>query len=155
MAIENYRQGIGIFLLRHGTLRTVFSAERINEPDAWQIPQGGVNPGEDDYDAAIRELREETGISSVKFLRSTKDRYNYIFPEEIRKKVARHNWAKYIGQSMKFFLFEFIGDESEINLNFSDEVEFSHWKWASIDTVIEQMIDFKRAAVIAAAKELF
>ncbi len=150
----NYRKGVGAFVLKKGT-QLIFSAERINEPEAWQIPQGGVNPNEDDYDAVIRELREETGIHSVKLLNYTKDRYNYDFPKDIREKRAKQGWIAYKGQSIKFFLLEFFGDDSEINLNFSDEVEFSHWKWTSVDTIIEQMVDFKKAAVTAGAKELF
>lgn len=151
---SDYRKGVGAFVIKRGT-RLLFSAERINEPGAWQIPQGGVNPGESDHDAVIRELREETGICSVKLLDCTKDRYNYDFPDNIRKKCERRGWTTYKGQSMRFFLLEFFGDDSEINLAFSGEIEFSHWKWVSIETIIEQMVDFKKTAVTAGAKELF
>lgn len=154
MVDGDYRKCVGMFVLQKQS-GLVFAAERINGPNAWQIPQGGVEDGEDDYDAALRELKEETGIYSVKYIANTKDRYNYNFPNYILEKRNKRGWTDYKGQSIKFFLFEFIGDETEINLQLhSEEIEFSHWKWMKTEKVVDQMIDFKKKAIYAGAKEL-
>lgn len=153
MIDSNYRRCVGIFVLQKRS-GLIFAAERINEPGAWQIPQGGAEDGEEDYDAALRELREETGIRSVKYLANTKGRHNYDFPTYILEKRKKRGWADYKGQSIKFFLFEFIGNESEINLASSKEIEFSHWKWIEAKKIVDQMIDFKKEAIYAGAKEL-
>lgn len=149
----SYRKCVGMFVLQK-RLGLIFAAERINEPDAWQIPQGGVEDGEEDYDAALRELREETGICSVKYLANTKGRYIYDFPTYILEKRKKRGWANYKGQSIKFFLFEFIGNESEVNLALSKEIEFSNWKWLEAKKIVDETIDFKKEAVYAGAKEL-
>lgn len=150
---EKYRTCVGMFVLQKNS-KLVFAAERINEPGAWQIPQGGTESGEDDYDAAVRELREETGIRSIKYLSCTKSRYSYDFPNYVIENRKKKGWDNYKGQCVKFFLFEFIGDESEINLSFSAEAEFSHWKWVSIKKLINQLVDFKKETVRNGAKEL-
>lgn len=153
MTNDDYRKCVGMFVLQKQT-GLVFAAERLNEPDAWQIPQGGAEEGEDDYEAALRELKEETGICSIKYVANTKYRYNYNFPNHILEKRRKQNLVNYKGQSIKFFLFEFVGDESEINLASSKEIEFSHWKWLTAEKIIKQMIDFKKEAIRAGAKEL-
>lgn len=154
MNSDDYRKCVGIFVLQRAS-GLVFAAERYNEPGAWQIPQGGVEANENDFDAAVRELREETGITSVKIVASTSKRYRYDFPDYVLKKRCERGWIPFKGQSMKFFLFEFFGDDSEINLQtHPEEIEFSNWAWMNPKSLIENMIGFKKDTIRQGALEL-
>lgn len=149
-----YRRCVAVFVLQQESGQ-YFAAERINEAGAWQIPQGGVEINEDDAEAASRELWEETGISSVEILKSTKVRYNYDFPEQIIAKRQKRGWKYFRGQSVKFFLMKFLGKESEINLKkVPDSVEFSHWRWMDAKDIIEQSVGFKKETIQLGAMEL-
>lgn len=149
-----YRRCVAAFVVKKGS-DLVFAAERINEPGAWQIPQGGAEAGESDIDAILRELWEETGIRSVKCLKSTSLRYDYNFPEQVIRKRRERGWSFRKGQSVRFFLLEFFGEESEINLETVPEaVEFLSWKWIKAEEVIDSTVEFKREATLAGAKEL-
>lgn len=149
-----YRRCVSAFVIQKVS-GLVFAAERINEAGAWQIPQGGVEAAERDHEAVLRELWEETGIRSVRFLKGTRSRYDYDFPDHVIKKRYDHGWQYYKGQSLRFFLLEFIGEESEINLHTSPEaVEFSQWKWMAPESLVNQMVDFKKRAIQLGAQEL-
>lgn len=153
--MDLYRKCAVIFL-RNPKNGLYFSAERIDYPGAWQVPQGGVEEGETHLDGALRELKEETGIRSVRLLRNTKNLYKYDFPKEALKKFKLKKPDYYfIGQEARFFLFEFFGDESEIDLSFSGEAEFTKWKWMSLKEIKEREVDFKKKAFDAAMNELF
>lgn len=149
-----YRRCVAMFV-RQPESGLIFAAERLNESGAWQIPQGGAEANEEDYEAALRELHEETGIYSVKLLKCTENRYRYDFPPRVIAKRKRHHWRNYKGQTVRFFLFEFLGEESEINLNTVPEfVEFSRWKWMTAEDIVGQMVEFKKDAMERGAREL-
>ena len=122
----------------------IFVAERLDTENAWQLPQGGVDENESYVDAAKRELFEETGISSVRFSAQTNQSYKYDFPQYAQDQmIKKYGMLKYKGQELHFVLFDFIGDESEINLQ-CDTQEFKQWKWEAVENVLNSIVDFKR-----------
>ncbi|KAH9621123.1 hypothetical protein KSS87_000141 [Heliosperma pusillum] len=132
---SGYRPNVGICLINDDN--QIFVASRLNVPGAWQMPQGGIEDGEDPKSAAIRELREETGIAS-KWL-------TYDFPPAVKAKVNRLWGGEWHGQAQKWFLVRFKADDHEVNLATGEaEVEFSEWKWATPEEVIDQAVDYKR-----------
>jgi putative (di)nucleoside polyphosphate hydrolase len=126
----------------------VFAGERSDIPGEWQIPQGGVDDLEGYFEAAVRELYEETGVESIKFIKCTRGVYKYDFPENIRK------YRNCMGQQVKFFVFEFTGSDSEINLQTSSTREFSAWKWMSPSDLLYSVVEFKKEALSGAMREL-
>ena len=129
----------------------VFAAQRIDSDfDAWQMPQGGVDKGEDPEAAALRELEEETGIpaSAVEILACTEDWIPYDLPHDL---VPNLWGGKYRGQEQRWFLMRFSGDDSLIDIE-TETPEFSRWAWLTPDEVLERIVPFKRdtyARVIA------
>jgi len=129
----------------------VWIGERAMHPDAadsafrWQMPQGGVDAGEDPLAAARREVFEETGIRSLEFLAEAPDWYLYDFPPEVI--AAGGSRGKFRGQSQKWYAFRFTGDESEINIlepPDGSEQEFVSWQWADLEALPDMIIPFKR-----------
>lgn len=141
-----YRKGVGIVLINSekkifaGKRNKAFKSEPQDEYDKlWQMPQGGIDEKEDPLNAAYRELQEETGVSSVKLLNQTKDFISYDLPEDL----IPHYWkGKFIGQTQKWYLMEFEGKESEINLNYHDP-EFEQHKWTTPTFLLKNIIPFK------------
>lgn len=138
-----YRPCVGVMLVnRDGR---VFVGQRIDNPtDAWQMPQGGVDPGEDPRKAALRELWEETGVSAdlVTIEAETEDWIAYDLPHELVPRIWK---GRYRGQEQKWFLMRFQGKDSDVNIA-TDHAEFSAWRWLAPEALVEAIVPFKRAA---------
>ena len=132
------RSGVGIVLLNREN--KVFVAKRIDNPkNFWQMPQGGVDEGEDFLRAAFRELEEETSIKSVELIKELEGTTTYDLPDRLLGIIWK---GKYKGQKQKWFLMRFIGNDSEININTSNP-EFLDWKWIDLDAITDVVVDFK------------
>lgn len=135
----SYRLGVGIVLRNSQGL--VFAAQRIDSTiPAWQMPQGGIDANEDPETAAWRELAEETGVKSARIIAQTQDWLTYDLPAEIAGKI----WGgKYKGQKQKWFLFDFLGEDGEININ-QEHPEFSTWAWRPLSLIVAEIVPFKK-----------
>ena len=132
------RSGVGIVLLNKQN--KVFVAKRIDNPkNFWQMPQGGVNKGENLLKAAYRELEEETSIKSVELIKELEGNIVYELPERLLGIIWN---GKYKGQKQKWFLMKFVGKEKEINIK-TKNPEFLDWKWINLDQITEVVVDFK------------
>ena len=112
---------------------------------AWQMPQGGIDRGEEPIAAARRELQEETNVRSVAFLAEAANWYSYDLPSDTGGRAFR---GRYRGQTQKWFAFRFLGDESEINIlspEGGSKPEFNEWRWEDMDKLSGLIIPFKRA----------
>ena len=139
---RGWRLGVGIVLFNKK--KNIFMGERIDNKGAWQIPQGGVNLSKNEclLSAAKRELFEETGISSIKYICESKEWHYYYLPNYLSKKLWR---GKFIGQKQKWFAFDFLGSEEEIKVKQENiKPEFCSWKWVSPDKVSDLIINFKK-----------
>ncbi len=145
-----YRSGVGIMLINRQ--KNIFVGKRIdNNSDAWQMPQGGIDPAEDEDVAMFRELHEETGIpaDAIKIIKKSSKYFYYNLPYKLQKKF----WGgKYLGQKQRWYLAEFISDDSLINLNV-DTPEFSAWKWIEKDNLTGVIVGFKRGLYRDVLKE--
>ena len=132
------RSGVGIVVLNKKN--QVFVGKRIDNPkNFWQMPQGGVDADEDFLNAAIRELKEETSIVSVKLIKEIKDKFTYILPDHLIGIIWK---GKFKGQKQKWFIMRFIGDESEINIK-TGHPEFLDWKWINLEDLTKIAVNFK------------
>jgi len=132
------RSGVGIVVLNKQN--KVFVAKRIDNPkNFWQMPQGGVDEGENFLNAAYRELEEETSIKSVELIQELEGTITYELPNHLLGIIWK---GKYRGQKQKWFLMKFIGDDNEINIK-TKKPEFLEWKWIEIDQLTEVVVDFK------------
>lgn len=140
-----YRANVGICLVNNRN--EVFVAARVDVPEAWQMPQGGIDEGEEPQDAAKRELREETGVTSAELIGEVPEWLTYDFPPEVRANLSQLWGQDWTGQAQKWFLFRFYGDEGEINLagDGVEPPEFSDWKWIHVDDVVERAVLFKKS----------
>lgn len=145
-----YRPCVGIFLLnREGK---VLVARRIDREEAWQMPQGGIDDGEDAAVAAMRELAEEIGTSRAEIVGETEGWIHYDLPDELLGKVL----TGYRGQTQKWFAMRFAGRDEDIDLE-TEVPEFDDWRWVGVEELVELAVPFKRAVyeqVVAAFRHL-
>ncbi len=132
------RKGVGIVLLNNKN--KVFVAKRIDNPkNFWQMPQGGVDGDENYYEAALRELKEETSIASVELIREIDKKLTYILPDHLIGIIWK---GRFKGQTQKWFVMRFNGNESEININ-TKNPEFLDWKWIDLEDLPKIAVNFK------------
>mgnify|MGYP001211348379 FL=1 len=133
------RLGVGAVVLNKEN--RVFVGKRKDNPvNKWQMPQGGVNAGEELIDAMKRELQEETGIKNIEILKEVNGWSEYELPDYLLGKIWK---GKYRGQKQKWFVVRFLGSDSEINLQTSNP-EFIEWQWLDIENLPKVIVDFKK-----------
>lgn len=154
-----YRPCVGIMLLNSSNKvwigrRAMKRSVQQDEPGSWQMPQGGIDEGEDPLPAALRELEEETGISDVEVIGQTEDWLTYDLPEHLVGKALK---GKYCGQKQKWFAMRYLGDDSAIDLSKAEDDEFDDWRWEDAAELPGLIIEFKRPVyeqVVAAFADL-
>jgi len=139
--LTRYRPNVGIVLVRPNGKVWLGRRAGAPAPHNWQFPQGGMDAGETPYQAALRELREETGASSVSLLGQTDDWIAYAFPPGHAGSKAAAGW---LGQKQLWFALRFEGDDREIDLSAHPEVEFDAWRWAELAEALDLVVPFKR-----------
>ena len=143
------RTGVGIIVLNKQN--KVFVGKRKDNPgDKWQMPQGGVDQGEDYITAMKRELLEETGIKNIEIIKEIDKIYQYELPQNLVGIIWK---GKYRGQKQKWFITRFLGEEKEINLN-TKHAEFIDWKWIEPKFLPEVIVNFKKDLYLNLLKEI-
>ena len=134
-----YRKCVGLMVINRDN--QVFVGQRVDQTaEAWQMPQGGIDEGEDPQTAALRELEEEIGTANVEIIAESNDWIPYDLPEDIADKVWK---GRFRGQTQKWFVLRFLGPDSEINID-TDHPEFDQWKWCDYDDLEAYIVPFKR-----------
>lgn len=141
MDLTQLRPNVGIVLVAPTGQVWLGRRAKTAAPFNWQFPQGGIDAGEGDFEAALRELREETGVSSVRLLARTRDWIGYEFPPEHQGSKVGKGWR---GQKQIWFAFGFTGEDLEIDLSAHGDIEFDAWRWAELEEAMDQVIAFKR-----------
>lgn len=145
-----YRPCVGIMLLNRdglvfiGKRKREAGPEHVDDRHAWQMPQGGIDRGEDPYVAALRELQEETNVTSTKLLAEAPDWFAYDLPGPVAGRAWR---GKYRGQTQRWFALRFVGEDSEIDIHApagGHKAEFEAWRWERMDRLPDLIIPFKR-----------
>ena len=144
-----YRKGVGIMLFNKE--KKIFVGKRLDNPvDKWQMPQGGVDNGEDFITAMKRELEEETSIKNIKIIKEINQTYEYELP----KKLVGIIWkGKFRGQKQKWFITKFLGNDNEVNLNTKHQ-EFIEWKWVDANMLPNIIVEFKKKLYRDLLKEI-
>ncbi len=143
------RTGVGIIVLNKQN--KIFVGKRKDNPgDKWQMPQGGVDEGEDYITAMRRELLEETSIQNIEIIKEIEKIYQYELPENLVGIIWK---GKYRGQKQKWFITRFLGEEKEINLN-TKHAEFIDWKWIEPKFLPEVIVNFKKDLYLNLLKEI-
>ena len=135
-----YRPCVGVVLATPEGF--VFTGERVDTPDAWQMPQGGIDPGEDGQTAALRELLEETGVapSLVTLEAEHPDLIRYELPEHLIGKLWK---GRFRGQEQRWYLLRFHGADDDVNID-QKHREFARWRWSTPQEVVRDIVPFKR-----------
>lgn len=143
-----YRLGVGMMILN--SKNQIFVGKRIDAKlQAWQMPQGGIHMGETPSKAAMREMMEEIGSNNGTIVAESKNWYSYDIPKFLIPKLWNGN---YRGQKQKWFLINFVGSDSDINID-TNHPEFQEWRWADIDELYDIIIPFKRKLYSAVIEE--
>jgi len=148
-ALGRYRRGVGVMLLdREGR---VFVGQRVDSvEDAWQMPQGGIAPGEAPREAAFRELKEEVGVEAARVLAESRRWLSYDLPPDLRARV----WGgRYRGQRQKWFAMRFLGRDGDIDIASAEEPEFRRWRWVEIEELPRLIVPFKRQLYLDVIEE--
>ncbi len=133
------RNGVGVIIFNKN--KKIFVGKRKDNPvDKWQMPQGGVDDGEDYFSAMKRELEEETSIINIKILKELEGFFEYELPKNLIGIIWK---GRFRGQRQKWFIAEYLGEDSEINLN-TKNPEFIEWKWISPNELPNVIVDFKK-----------
>jgi putative (di)nucleoside polyphosphate hydrolase len=145
-----YRPCVGVMLINRaglvflGQRKAEAGPEHVDDTYSWQMPQGGIDPGEEPLSAALRELHEETNVSTVSMLAEAPGWFAYDLPDDVAGKAWK---GRYRGQTQKWFAFRFEGDESEIDIASPAggvKPEFSAWRWERMEALPQLIIPFKR-----------
>ena len=145
-----YRSNVGIMMVNEKGY--VFVGQRLdNNQNAWQMPQGGIDAGEDPETAAYRELLEETGVKKqdIRFVASSSQWLSYDLPEDLIPILWN---GKFRGQKQKWFLFKFLGEDGDINIA-TEHPEFSKWKWIPKENLLKEIVPFKKSVYENVLKE--
>lgn len=134
-----YRPCVGIALFNK--TGKVFVGERIDSPGAWQMPQGGIDKGETIERAALRELGEEVGTQNVEILEISQKKIRYDLPDNLRQTLWN---GKYKGQEQNWVAAQFLGEDTEINLQAHKPAEFSNWQWVDLKNISDLIVPFKK-----------
>ena len=137
---DKYRKCVGMMILNAN--KEILVGRRLDHPSGyWQMPQGGIDENENPKEAVWREMMEEIGTNKAKLIKVSNQWINYDIPSETLKTLP---WGhKYIGQRQKWFAFEFLGEDEDINVG-TENPEFSEWKWAELDSIVGNIVPFKR-----------
>ena len=143
------RNGVGVIVLNNEN--KVFVGKRKDNPvDRWQMPQGGIDQGEDSVTAVKREIFEETNIKNIKILKEI----DKIFEYELPKNLVGVIWkGKFRGQKQKWFIIKFLGKEKEINIK-TEKPEFIDWKWIPPEQLPDLIVDFNKDLYLKLLKEI-
>ena len=136
--------------------KEILVGRRLDHPSGfWQMPQGGIDEKENPEEAVWREMMEEIGTNKAKLIKKSNQWIKYDIPSDTLKTLP---WGhKYIGQTQKWFAFEFTGEERDINVG-TDNPEFSEWKWTKIDSIVDEIVPFKRnvySIILEEFKDIF
>lgn len=144
-----YRRGVGVLLLNPEA--RIFVGRRIDQTaEAWQMPQGGIDKGEDPRTAALRELEEETGTAKAEVIAESAGWIRYDLPEDIAGRV----WGgRFRGQEQKWFLLRFTGTDADIDLSKHGHPEFDAWRWVRLEDAPALIVPFKRPLYDAVVAE--
>ena len=144
------RIGVGAIVLNNKN--KILVGKRADNPvDKWQMPQGGIDHGEEFFEAAIRELEEETSIKTVSLIKELDGLTTYLLPDHLVGIIWK---GKYKGQKQKWFVVRFDGEENEININ-TKNPEFLDWKWVNIDNLTDEVVNFKIHVYKEIQRELY
>jgi len=147
-----YRKGVGLMILNGA--KKVWVGQRHDTgnligPHTWQMPQGGIDGTETPWQAALREMKEEIGTTHVRPLTESRDWISYDFPEELHTRL----WGgRFFGQTQKWFLVEFLGDDTDININ-TRHPEFIDWQWVDAHRLPDLIVPFKRDLYLKVLEE--
>lgn len=145
---QNYRPSVGIMLLNSRD-QVFVGKRRRTAGDAWQMPQGGIESGEEPLAAALRELKEEIGTDNARLIGESKSWLFYEWPTYLLNEVPENRWR---GQRQKWFAMRFLGSDSDINVE-TEVPEFSDWKWVDVRSLPDLIVSFKRLVYLSVLEE--